>query len=191
MLTLLEPPSPSSSDHSWDDKIPPVGSSRVIPQSSDPPQVISTPEARPQENVDAVESLQGRSIFKKWLQRKSDDDSTSHKPNQPFRKSHQPNERQSPSELPVRVDATYEGPSRMAVSALPPNMVCLTYFSLRVQKSSNGDGFVVPHICIQGLTTRYSVKRLQRLLKIREKTLLAADKLLRIQTKLTMCVLLW
>ena len=108
MLTLLQSLSLASSDHPPEDEIPPVGPSEILPATS-------TPKVQPKEKSDTVESPQGGSIFKKWLPRKSDKDPTSHKPD----------DRQSPSDPPVGIDATNEGPSWMAagkrkrVSALP------------------------------------------------------------------------
>ena len=123
MLTVLESLSSASSDHQREHEIPPVRPSPAILRPSDPPPVKSTPEARAQEDVDAVESLQGHSIFHKWLQRKSNKDHTSHEPNQRFGESHLPDDRRPLPDSPVRVDATNEIPSSMAVSALPRKMI--------------------------------------------------------------------
>ena len=115
MLTLLQSLSLASSEDPREDEIPPVGSSRVISRSSEVLPETSTPKAQLKEKLDTIESPQGGSIFKKWLPRKSDKDPTSHKPE----------DRHSPSDSPMRVDATSEGPSWMAagkrkrVSALP------------------------------------------------------------------------
>ena len=89
--------------------MPLAGSSHAISQFSD----------APPENLDAVVSPYGRSIFKKWLQRKCNKDPTSHEPNQLSRQSCQPADRRSPSHSPARVDDRHEGPSRMAVSVFP------------------------------------------------------------------------
>ena len=118
MLTLLEPSSPNSSDHPLEDDIRaqmPPGSSPAISLPSDAPPVIFIPEAPAQEHPATVESPQGRSIFKKWLQKMSNKSQGSHKLRRSG-KSREPVDRQSPSHSPARVDNRQEGPSRMAAS---------------------------------------------------------------------------
>ena len=114
MLTLLEPSSPDSSDHSLEDEIraqvPPVGSSPAISRPSDAPPVTFTPEAPAQENIDTVESPQGRSILKRWLQKMGN------KNQGRSGKSREYVDRRSPSPSPPRVVNRPEGPSRMAAS---------------------------------------------------------------------------
>ena len=113
----------SSADVREDD-IPPVGSSHAVPQSLDSPPATSPPEARAQENVDTVVSPHGRSIFKKWFQRKGKQGPASHKPDRRS-KPGKPADRRSPAHPPTRADDNHEGPSWMAaaqptpVSAIP------------------------------------------------------------------------
>ena len=122
---LLQPLSLASSADVQEDKIPPVGSSHLMSQSSNFPPVTSTPEGRAQENLDTVESPQGHSIFRKWLQSMTKRGPTSPKPRRLSGKSREPADPQAPSHSPARVNATNEGPSWMAagrpkaVSAVP------------------------------------------------------------------------
>lgn len=124
-MTLLEPPSPTSSDfHREDlDEILLVGSSHAISPPSDDLSVTSSraPHLRERLYTITVETRLGRSIFKTWLQSKRDSDGTpyGHKPGQRSGKSRQPDDPRPPSDSSMGIDATNEGPSTMAVSALP------------------------------------------------------------------------
>ena len=109
--------SPASSADPWGDEIPPVGSYHARSQSTDAPPVTSLPEAHAQENIVTVESPQGRSIFKKWLQGMGVKGPASHKPDRRPGKSREPADRRFLSHSPARVD---EGPSRMAAGQPTP-----------------------------------------------------------------------
>ena len=157
--------------------------------------MTSPPEARAQENVDAVVSPRGPSIFKKWFQRKGNKGPVSHKPDRRSGKSRVPADRRSPPHPQTRVDDNHEGPSWMAaaqptpVSAIPWLMVgCSvpTYYSSEwLQDRGEDERFVVPRVWMQGLITRYRINHVARLLfqKIRTKILPVADKVLRATTK--------
>ena len=110
---------PASSVDDQEDEMPPVGTSHPTPQLPDVSPVSSTPEARVQERVDTTESPQGRSLFRKWLQRKSNGDPTSPKPRRLSGKSREAAGARSPSHLPARVNAT-KGPSWMAAGKRKP-----------------------------------------------------------------------
>ena len=126
MLTLLEPSSPGSSTHR-EDEVPPLEASYAVPQLSDAIPVTYPPLTRTEEHLDTVESSQGISKFKKWLQMrmKNNKDLTLHEPNRVPEKSCRPADGPSPSQSAARVDARNEGPSWMAagirvrVSTLP------------------------------------------------------------------------
>ena len=124
VLTLLEPSSPDSSEHPLEDDIQaqvlPVGSSPAISRPSDAPPVTSTQEALAQENIDAMESPQGRSILKRWLQKMGNKSLPSHKPDRRSGKSRDPADHRSPSRSPPRVDDRHERPSRMAAARPTP-----------------------------------------------------------------------
>ena len=70
------------------------------------------------------------------------------------------------------------------------DLVCLTYLSEWLQKPSEGQRFVVPRICIQGLVIYYRINHLPRLLfpNIRTRTPRVVDKVLRAQTQVARCV---
>ena len=123
MLTLLEPSSPGSSTHR-EDEVSPLDASHLVARSSDSIQVIYPPLARAEEHVDIVESSRGVAKIKKWVQlrvKKSKKDPILHEPNRVPRKScrHTDDDR-SPSQSAARVDATSEGPSRMAAGQRVP-----------------------------------------------------------------------
>ena len=124
VLTLPESLTPAPSSDPYEDEEPPLGQSHVTSQL-DALRVPSTSQTRPEGNLETVESPWGRSIFKKWRQRMDIKDLGLHKPVRLSRKSREPANRRSPSHSPPRVDATNEGPPRMAagrrraVSALP------------------------------------------------------------------------
>ena len=111
MLTLLETLSLASHTDAQEDEIPQVG--------------LSHPISQPEANLETAESPRGRSIFLKWLQKKSNGGSVLPKPDRLSGKSRQPADCPSPSDTSPRVDLTNEGPSWMAagrckaVSALP------------------------------------------------------------------------
>ena len=134
--TLLQSLSQSSSTHPLDDdpqpvdpsqsmspvQAPPLESSHAISRLSGAIPVTSHSEARPEANLDILESSQGHSIFKKWLWRKNNKHPASPKPDRPSAKSHEPRPR---LQSPARENVAVEGPSTMAagkrepVSALP------------------------------------------------------------------------
>ena len=193
----LQSLSPASSINDWDDEIPRVGSSHPVPQSLDVPPATSPTEVCAREDFDSVKPPRVLSIFNKWLQRKNNKDSTSHEPNRLSGKSRQSADRRPPRS-PTKVDATNDGPSWMAagkrkrVSTLGrrSDLVCLTYLSEWLQKPSEGQRFVVPRICIQGLVIYYRINHLPRLLfpNIRTRTPRVVDKVLRAQTQVARCV---
>ena len=106
ILTLLQ--SPSSNPH--EDEAPLPGQLHVISRSGVLP-VPSTSVTRSESHLDAVDSPQGRSTFKKWRQRVGMKDLGLHKPGRLSRKLREP------ADPPPRVDDRQEGPSTMAVSA--------------------------------------------------------------------------
>ncbi|KAG8220501.1 WD40-repeat-containing domain protein, partial [Butyriboletus roseoflavus] len=120
------PLSPASSDHPWEDEIPPAGPSHALLQLSDSPSVTSSPEARAQENLHDVMSPHGRSIFKRWLQKQSKTDSASHKSDRLSGKSRQPDCRSPPHSSP-RMNVTNEGSLRMAAAQRRPRTVATSW----------------------------------------------------------------
>ena len=122
MFTLLESSSPGSSVH-HEDEVPPPDASHAVPQLSDTTPVIYPPFPRAEENIDAVESSHGITKIKKWIQiriKKSNKDPTSHKPDRVTTKARRPADPRPPSQSPARVNATNEGPSRMAAGQRVP-----------------------------------------------------------------------
>ena len=107
----------ASSSDSQQDEAPQLGPSHPISQADALP-VPSTSETHPKGDLNTVESPQGGSIFKRWLQRKGNKGPASHKPNRRSGKARRPASLQPPSHSKVRPDTTNEGPSWMAVSAL-------------------------------------------------------------------------
>ena len=86
------------------------------------------PSTPAEEQLNTVESSQGISKFKKWLQirtTKNNKNPTLHGPDLVPKKSRRPADDRSRSQSPGRVDTTNEGPSRIAagirvrVSTLP------------------------------------------------------------------------
>ena len=137
MLTLPQPSTPTSSGHLREDEILPASSSHHVSQSDFPP-VTSPLEARAQEHSDTVDPPRARSIFNKWLQRKSTRGPTVPKPGRLFGKSREPADPRSPSDPPARIEDRHEGPSRMAAAQPTPvsSLLCstigcsvLTYYS--------------------------------------------------------------
>ena len=117
VLTLLESSSPGSSAHD-EDEVPPLDAPRAVVQSSDATPVIYPPLTRVEEHVDAVgSSSHGITKFKKWIQMrtgKSKKDPSLREHNRVSRKSRRRPDGHSPSQSATRVDATNEGPSRIA-----------------------------------------------------------------------------
>ena len=103
----------ASSSDSHEDEAPPMGQLHVISQL-DALRVPSTSGTHPERNIETVKSPRGHSTFKKWVQKMGNKDLALHKSGRPSRKLREPADRRSPSNSPPRVDATNEGPSRMA-----------------------------------------------------------------------------
>ena len=119
VLTLLEALSAASSINSHEDEVLPPGAPHPIAQSSNALPVTSVPEAHPEGHDNIVESSQGLTTFKKWLRtkiKKGNKDPALHELDRLSRKSHQPADHRSCSGPPTGVDATNEGPSRMAAT---------------------------------------------------------------------------
>ena len=106
----------ASSADAREDEISSVDSYHIVSQLSDAPRVTSLPEAHAQENIVTVESPQGHSTSKKWLQRIGIKGSPLQKPDRHSGKSREP----APSHSPAGVDDRHEGPSRMAAGRRKP-----------------------------------------------------------------------
>ena len=127
VLTLLQSSSPGSSAH-HEDEGPPLDASHAVAQLSDAVPVVYPPPTRTEEHLDTVESSQGVTKIRKWLQmwtKKNNRDPTLHEHDRVPRKSRRPANGRSSPQSAARVDTTNKGPSRMAagirvrVSTLP------------------------------------------------------------------------
>ncbi|KAG8220765.1 quinon protein alcohol dehydrogenase-like superfamily [Butyriboletus roseoflavus] len=134
-----EPSSPGSSVH-CEDEVPPVGTSQATPHLPDALPMASPPLARAEEHLETVESSQGITKLKKWVQRrtkKGKKEPTLHKPGRAPRKSRRPAGGRSPPQSPARIDATNEGPSWIAAGQRVPRMVATSPDPPKVASSSS------------------------------------------------------
>ena len=95
---------------------------RGEPQSSNVLPIASPPEALQDESVDTPRPSRGILMLKWWIptrMKKRNKGPALHGPDRVPRQSHQSAEHQPRTQSPARVDDRQEGPSTMAVSALP------------------------------------------------------------------------
>ena len=186
---LLQPPSPTSSAHSCEDKSPspassahpcedeppPLGASHAIRMSSDSPAIASPLRPRREENTNTATSSRGILMLKSWLPTRIGNRNKGPELREPDRvpkKLSRPTEHQSRSRSPAKVEATNEGSSWMAaarpkrVSAslnnIRSDMGCLIYHPsewLRRLSDRQSPRFVVPRLCLQELIRRCSENR--------------------------------
>ena len=191
-------PSPSESSAHHEDEVPPLDASHAVPQLSDAIPVTYPPLPRAEEHVDAAESSRGIGKLKLWIQmrtKKNNKDPTSHKPNRITTKARRPADPQPPSQSPARVNATNEGPSRMAAGQRVPastffdrrsDVMRLTYHLSEWSRHRSWIRMpLLPRVCMQEYVRPYSLNCLSMTLTlaIRTKMALILDKALRIRGK--------
>ena len=115
--------SPISSEHPREDEPPPLGTSNVMLQPSDPPPTASPRDAPLEENLNAER------LLPTWMG-KSNKDPALHESDRVPIKSRRAADHQSHSHSPARVEATNEGPAKMA--AARPKQVNVSLMVVRM-----------------------------------------------------------